>query len=66
VYDTDFLVVLEEIVCMKVNYNTLYDRKAVYDSDQGKYRLELSCYKFDESEVLRISIIWETRIFQGG
>lgn len=32
---------------------SFYDRKAVYDSDKEKYRLELSYYRFDESEVLR-------------
>lgn len=32
---------------------SFYDRKAVYDSDKEKYRLELNYYKFDESEVLR-------------
>ena len=32
---------------------SFYDRKAVYDCDKEKYRLELSYYRFDESEVLR-------------
>lgn len=32
---------------------SFYDRKATYDNDKEKYRLELNYYKFDESEVLR-------------
>ena len=32
---------------------SFYDRKAAYDSEKEKYRLELKYYRFDESEVLR-------------
>lgn len=32
---------------------SFYDRKAAYDSEREKYRLELKYYRFDESEVLR-------------
>ena len=32
---------------------SFYDRKAIYDSEREKYRLELKYYRFDESEVLR-------------
>ena len=32
---------------------SFYDRKATYDSEREKYRMELKYYRFDESEVLR-------------
>ena len=32
---------------------SFYDRKAIYDREKEKYRLELKYYRFDESEVLR-------------